>query len=151
MECKVQRQEEAVLIPNWFDKLSMLQCQISQPASYYTTFFTQTYARTHTHTHNYLLVRRSQIPNRRSAKLFNPTPHNDHIKFITDNNRWDCFLSPLLFSHSLSTYSSAVNLPGMRALIRRTGQSHQWNHTQKERAVKKPSSSSWPNFTQLTP
>lgn len=48
MECKVQRQEEAVLIPNWFDKLSMLQCQISQPASYYTTFFTQTYARIYT-------------------------------------------------------------------------------------------------------
>lgn len=83
----MQRQEEAVLIPNWFDKPSMLQCQISQPASYYTTFFTQTNARTHTHTHNYLLVHRSQIPNRRSAKLFNPTPHNNN-----------CFLSPLLFS-----------------------------------------------------
>lgn len=33
-----------------------------------------------------------------SGKRFIPTPHNDHIKFITDYHHWDCFLSPLLFS-----------------------------------------------------
>lgn len=66
----------------------MSQRQISQPASYYTIFSL------HRITSSY-----AKFPEEGSSgKRFSPTPHNDHIKFITDYNHWDCFLSPLLFS-----------------------------------------------------